>query len=90
MEEKVGEVGDVSEDDQKYDEEQMLDRDEELCRARVCVDPLRPTKEEVDQHNLTCHAQYRSWRPHCVRGRGQSSPHQQSRRDTKAEETEKG
>ena len=43
-------------------------------------DPRLPSKEEVDQHNLT-HLPYRSWCVHCVRGRGESTPHRRSERD---------
>jgi hypothetical protein len=52
----------------------MIDRSEESIRPRVAIDPGKPSKEEVALHNAT-HVQYRSWCPHCVKGRGQSSPH---------------
>ena len=38
------------------------------------MDPKLPTAEEVRQHNLT-HLPYRSWCPHCVRGRGRERDH---------------
>jgi hypothetical protein len=68
------ESGEVSDDDMKFDEEQMTDKDEEMIRPRVAHDPGKPSREEVAMHEAT-HVQYRSWCPHCVRGRGQSSPH---------------
>jgi hypothetical protein len=57
----------------KFDEEQMTDKHDEMIRPRVAHDPGKPSKEEVAMHEAT-HVQYRSWCPHCVRGRGQSSP----------------
>ena len=34
--------------------------------------PVRPSKEEVDEHNRH-HFPYRSWCPHCVKGKGVAS-----------------
>ena len=39
--------------------------------------PRVPTQAEVDEHNMT-HLPYRSWRTHCVRGRGEAHPHHKS------------
>ena len=64
----------MSEDDEMYDERQMKGEAQEIDKCKVCTDPGKPTKDEIEQHEAT-HAQYRSWCPHCVRGRGQSSPH---------------
>ena len=36
--------------------------------------PIEPSKEEVDEHMLT-HLPFRSWCPHCVRGRAVNAPH---------------
>ena len=36
--------------------------------------PLRVSKEERETHELT-HTPYRSWCPHCVKGRARGSPH---------------
>ena len=58
----------------EFDEEQMMDKKEEMIRPRVAQDPGKPSRDEVAMHEAT-HVQYRSWCPHCVRGRGQSSPH---------------
>ena len=41
---------------------------------RVATDPGRPTQREIDEHNVL-HWPFRSWCPHCVRGKGVSSPH---------------
>ena len=44
-------------------------------------DPLMPSKQEVDEHQLT-HLPYRNWCRHCVRGRGKQTPHQASKGST--------
>ena len=46
--------------------------------ARV-RDPKMPSSEEVEQHNLS-HLPYRSWCLHCVRGRGEATPHRSADR----------
>ena len=35
-------------------------------------DPREPSEDERREHNLT-HLPFRSWRPHCVRGRGREA-----------------
>ena len=40
---------------------------------------MRPSKEEVDLHNST-HLPYRSWCPHCVRGKARRRYHRKRRR----------
>ena len=60
-------------------EDEELGSDEEAGQRR-CVrvqDPKLPSKEEVEEHNLT-HLPYRSWCRHCVRGRGKGLPHKRS------------
>ena len=47
---------------------------------RKIADPRMPSQDEVDQHNLT-HLPYRSWCVHCVRGRGEATPHRRAERD---------
>ena len=36
--------------------------------------PFRVSREEREAHEIT-HTPYRSWCPHCVRGRGRNTPH---------------
>ena len=50
--------------------------------ARV-RDPKMPSSEEVEQHNLT-HLPPRSWCLHCVRGRGEATPHRSADRSNDA------
>ena len=56
---------------------------EEAASAPMLRDPGEPTQEEVDQHNLT-HAAFRSWCPHCVRGRAKNAPHRKVHREADA------
>ena len=39
--------------------------------------PPTPSKEDVARHRLT-HRPYRSWCPHCIRGKGRADRHMQS------------
>ena len=59
------------------------DASEEQRAIRPLRSPCEPSREEIDNHNLT-HAQFRSWCPHCVRGRGKNSPHYPVVRDAEA------
>ena len=43
-------------------------------------DPGEPTQNEIDLHAQTGHANFRSWCPHCVRGRARDGPHHPTRR----------
>ena len=42
--------------------------------AKAALDPGQPSAREMAEHELT-HCPFRSWCAHCVRGRGQASPH---------------
>ena len=65
------------------DQQGPEDSSEEHRAIRPMRSPCEPTREEVEQHNLT-HAQFRSWCPACVRGRGKNSPHYPVERDAEA------
>ncbi len=41
------------------------------------IDPRRPMKQEVDDHELT-HVPYRNWCPICVRAKGKELDHRKS------------
>ena len=43
-------------------------------KAKVPVQPVRPSQEEVDRHNAV-HVPFRSWCPYCVAGQAKSMPH---------------
>ena len=62
------------------------DEEEEDVGMRVPVkmkDPIMPSEDEIEEHNLT-HLPYRSWCVHCVRGRGEATPHRMMERDEDA------
>eukprot|EP00959_Pyramimonas_sp_CCMP1952_P425385 8910739-Pyramimonas_sp.AAC.1 len=41
---------------------------------------MRPSKGEVEAHNTT-HLPYRSWCPHCVRGKARRRNHRRRKRE---------
>lgn len=49
-------------------------------RPAKVLSPQLPSKEEVDEHNLT-HLPFRNWCQHCVRGTGCSADHRSRQRD---------
>ena len=69
--------------DDSEDQQGPEESSEEHRAIRLMRSPCGPTREEVEQHNLT-HAQFRSWCPACVRGRGKNSPHYPVERDAEA------
>ena len=46
----------------------------EAVTARVLSCPVQPTKQQVEEHNLT-HLPFRNWCPACVGGRAKNQPH---------------
>ena len=60
------------------DVEDVFIGEEAELPKKVTID-VRPSKEEVDLHNKT-HRPYRSWRPHCVRGKARRSSRRKRRR----------
>ena len=50
---------------------------EEAQKAETTKVPSKPSKEEVDEHMIT-HLPFRSWCPHCVRGKSKGKPHKKS------------
>ena len=48
--------------------ERQLEREEAEPETAVISRPLMPTKEQVERHNASGHAQFRNWCKHCVRG----------------------
>ena len=53
-------------------EDAFIGEEAELPKKVSC--DLRPSKEEVALHN-TSHLPYRSWCPHCVRGKARRRNH---------------
>ena len=47
---------------------------EEAQKAIAPKIPIKPSQEEVDEHMLT-HLPFRSWCPHCVRGKSKGKAH---------------
>ena len=67
-------------EDQGADDEVKQDEDqgeEEARSVKAPPVPATPSKAEVAQHRLT-HRPFRSWCPHCVRGKGRADKHRKS------------
>ena len=64
-EQQEGEDADVEED---------VEEEKTAPAVRVARSPGDPTPREIEEHMVT-HMPFRSWCPHCVRGRGVSTPH---------------
>ena len=47
---------------------------EEAAQPKALKDPLKPTPQEVREHEII-HLPYIHWRRHCVRGKGKNMPH---------------
>ena len=58
-------------------EEQDQGESEEARAMRAPPIPSTPSREKVRQHRLT-HRPFRSWCPHCVRGKGRNDQHRKS------------
>ena len=56
------------------DEDAEGENEPQARAPKIPVDPGRPTKKEIEEHNAL-HWPFRSWCPHCVRGRAITSPH---------------
>ena len=52
---------------------------EEGAEVKVAALPKPPKAEEVEIHNAT-HLPFRSWCPHCVRGKAKAHPHHRAKR----------
>ena len=50
---------------------------EEAREVKAPPIPDTPSREQVRLHRLT-HRPFRSWCPHCIRGKGRSDPHKKS------------
>ena len=62
------------------DEEEVECEAEEGLRPQRVKNPMEPSRQEWEEHCIT-HLPYRSWCPHCVRGRGINSPHRATSRE---------
>ena len=61
-------------DEPAHDEEVVEEEAREVHSPPI---PATPSLEEVRKHRLT-HRPFRSWCPHCVRGKGRADQHRRS------------
>jgi len=64
----------MADEPEEIDEDMEEETPQEARPPKALADPRKPTLAEVQAHNLT-HLPYRSWCPHCVRGKGKSLDH---------------
>ena len=67
------------EERREYREEMPTEEEDEqqsASKAKAMMQPVQPTPQEIQQHNLT-RMPYRSWCPVCVQSRGRQTSHQQ-------------
>ena len=66
-------------------EEKGADESEEAREVKAPRIPDAPSRAQVLQHRLT-HRPFRSWCPHCVRGKGRADQHRKSsQKDTESD-----
>ena len=75
-----GEV-DAENGDSESQLQEFKEDDEAGARVPVRIaDPRLPSADEIEQHNMT-HLPYRSWCPHCIRGKGKTMEHRRAARE---------
>ena len=52
-----------------------LEREDDVIKR--IVDPILPSKSEVDRHFMSGHIPYRNWCPVCIKARGREMDHSQ-------------
>ena len=68
-----------------WEVEEAIDvEDEEAPPRRILRDPGEPTKAEWDSHRVD-HIPFRSWCPHCVRGRGTGLQHRRIKEENRVQ-----
>ena len=68
IDKKIGEI------DKRLEEIEAEEEHEQGRRPLTRRSPLEPTRQEIEEHELT-HTPYRSWCPQCVQGRGRQNAH---------------
>ena len=76
-EEEEAEEGELRAEDEKKAEVPGREVQADGAKLRSILDPCLPSEIEVRRHALA-HLPYRSWCPHCVRGRGKDSAHRRA------------
>ena len=76
-EESTKEEKEQSEREEEAAGDETEEEHEEAQKAKAIKAPSKPSKEEVDEHMVT-HLPFRSWCPHCVRGKSKGKPHRKA------------
>ena len=67
----------VAQEESARGEGEGAEESEEACEVHAPKIPDTPSRAQVLQHRLT-HRPFRSWCPHCVRGKGRADQHRKS------------
>ena len=67
-------------EEEEVGEGRAEEQEEEAREVRSPPTPETPSEEQVRQHRLT-HTPFRSWCPHCVKGKGREDHHTKSRQN---------
>ena len=67
------------------DEEDGDDSAEEGQQAKAIRAPNEPTKQEIEDHELT-HIPFRDWCVHCCKGKSRSNPHRTNKNNAEEDE----
>ena len=65
------------EKEEEYQEEEEGEHERASTESRkpnIAAEPIQPTRNEREEHQYT-HLPYRSWCPHCVRGKARATKH---------------
>ena len=65
-----------AEDDEDEEEDEGDEEEEEAEETKVMKDPDQPSEKEWEEHRVD-HWPFRSWCPHCVRGRATGKQHRE-------------
>ena len=66
--------------DPREEEEEQQESEEEARKAKIPSAPSRPSLKEIEEH-MTTHLPFRSWCPHCVRGKAKGKQHRKQDRE---------
>ena len=64
----------VSDEEKEIEEQSKWIESDESIKVKVQKDVKEPTQAESDEHNVA-HVPFRSWCPHCVKGKAKGAQH---------------
>ena len=71
-------VDTVSDDEKEIEKQSKWIESDEAIKVKVQKDVSEPTQAEIEEHNVA-HVPFRSWCPHCVKGKANGAQHRKTR-----------